>query len=279
MLITGSMFAGGLVTNTNQSASWARLPARNASVGIDAVYYNPAGLMKLENGFHVSISNQSIFQNREIENSYAGPGGAYGLNDHLYKGTVTALAFPSVYAVYKMDKFAFSLGFNPIGGGGGAEYTKGLPSFEMSPSDLVPMLATAYGASAYRLDAYFKGSSTFLGFQGGVSYKVNDWLSFAAGLRYVTATNTYEGHLTDIEVNLPTGWTRADMIMTQIAGGYTTAAAGSTQLVAGGLGAQTFATAQSLGAYYCTSESPVRRGIGCCRISCSNTDRSGRSDL
>jgi long-chain fatty acid transport protein len=58
MLITGSIIAGGLVTNTNQSASWVRLPARNASVGIDAAYFNPAGLMKLENGFHLSVSNQ-----------------------------------------------------------------------------------------------------------------------------------------------------------------------------------------------------------------------------
>jgi long-chain fatty acid transport protein len=244
--ITGSLLAGGLVTNTNQSASWVRLPARNASTSIDAVYYNPAGLMKLENGFHVSLSNQSIFQSREIENNYAGPGGAYGLNQHVYEGSVTALAFPSVSAAYKMDKFAFSLGFYPVGGGGGATYEKGLPSFEMSPSDLVPALASQ-GASAYRLDAYLKGSSTFLGFQGGISYKINDWLSIAAGARYVTAKNTYDGHLTDIEVNMGGTWTRADLIMKGIAGSYTTAAAGSSQLVAGGAGSLTFAQAQGLG--------------------------------
>src|SRR5450759_46643 len=87
-LITGSMFAGGLVTNTNQSAAWVRLPSRNASIGIDAVYYNPAGLMKLENGFHISLSNQSIFQTRQITNDYAGPGGAFGLNNHVFKGEV-----------------------------------------------------------------------------------------------------------------------------------------------------------------------------------------------
>jgi long-chain fatty acid transport protein len=247
MFITGSLLAGGLVTNTNQSAAWVRLPSRNASVGIDAAYYNPAGMMKLENGFHVSISNQSIFQKRQIENSYAGPGGAFGLNEHVYKGTVTALAFPSVYAVYKMDRLAFSLGFNPIGGGGGAEYAKGLPSFEMSPSDLVPSLAASQGASAYRLEAYFKGSSTFLGFQGGVAYKLNDWLSVAVGLRYVTAENTYQGHLTDIEVQLPGGWTRADLIMTNAAASYNTAAAGTTAMVAGGAGSLTFAQAQGAG--------------------------------
>jgi long-chain fatty acid transport protein len=225
ILITGSLFGGGIVTNTNQSAVWVRLPVRNASIGIDAVYYNPAGLMKLENGFHVSLSNQTIFQSREVDNSYAGPSSAFGLNNHVYKGSVSAPVFPGIYAVYKMDKFAFSFGFNPIGGGGSATYKKGLPSFEMDASDLVPSLAASQGASAYRLDAYFKGTSIFLGYQGGVSYKINDWLSVAVGIRYVTAKNTYSGHLNDIEVNLTdpdpslelsTGWNRADDIMSSI---------------------------------------------------------------
>ena len=244
--ITGSLIAGGLVTNTNQSASWVRLPSRNASVGLDAAYYNPAGLMKLENGFHLSVSNQSVFQKREIENSYAGPLNSFGLNEHVYKGKVTAPLFPSIYAVYKMDKLAFSLGFNPIGGGGGAIYEKGLPSFEMGPSDLVPLLGSL-GASAYRLDAYFKGTSTFLGFQGGVSYKINEWLSIAAGLRYVSAKNTYEGHLTDIEVNMGGVWTRADVIMAGIATGASGAAVATTGLVASGAGSLTLAQVQAAG--------------------------------
>jgi long-subunit fatty acid transport protein len=243
-LITGSLFAGGLVTNTNQSASWVRLPARNASVNIDAVYYNPAGLMKLENGFHFSVSNQTIFQTKEVENFYAGPGGAYGLNESLYIGKVKAPFFPSIYAAYKMDRLAFSLGFNPVGGGGGALYEEGLPSFEMSASDLVPALASQ-GATAYRLDAFLEGTSVFFGFQGGVSYKINDFLSVAAGLRYVTAKNTYLGHLQDIEINLPSGWTRADLIMTGIAGQATTAATSTTALVTGGAGSLTLAQAEA----------------------------------
>ena len=244
-LITGSLLAGGLVTNTNQSASWVRLPARNASVGIDAVYYNPAGLMKLENGLHFSVSNQTIFQTKEVENFYSGPGGAFGLNESLYTGKVKAPVFPSVYAAYKMDRLAFSFGFNPVGGGAGALYEEGLPSFEMSVSDLVPALAASQGASAYRLDAYLEGTSVFFGFQGGVSYKINDFISVAAGVRYVTAKNTYLGHLKDIEINLPSGWTRADLIMTGIAGQATTAATSTTALVTGGAGALTLAQAEA----------------------------------
>jgi long-chain fatty acid transport protein len=247
MFITGSLFAGGLVTNINQSAAWVRLPSRNASIGIDAVYYNPAGLMSMENGFHLNISNQSVLQNRTVINYYSGPGGSYGLNQHRYKGTVNAPLFPGIYAVYKLDKLAFSFGFNPIGGGGGAEFKKGLPSFEMSPSDLVPSLQASQGADAYKLDAYFKGSSIFFGYQGNVSYKVNDWLSVAIGVRYVTAKNTYEGHLQDIEVELPGGWTRADAIMNGISASATAAAGATTGLVAAGAGKLTLAQVQGAG--------------------------------
>ena len=216
-LISGALFAGGIVTNTNQSAAWVRLPSRNASTEIDAVYYNPAGLMKLKNGFHFSVSNQSIEQNKTIKNFYKSPGTQFGLNQPEYDGKVTAPLFPSIYAVYKTDRLAYSLGFGPVGGGGGAVFKKGLPSFEMSAADLVPALQPTTGADAYKLDAYFEGTSVFLGFQGGVSFKVNDMISIGAGLRYVSAKNTYKGHLNNIQLELPTGWQNANDIMNGIA--------------------------------------------------------------
>ena len=227
MFITGSLLAGGLVTNTNLSAAWVRLPSRNASVGIDAAYYNPAGLMKLENGFHVTLTNQTIWQSREVDNSYTGPSASvvppvtgvnYGLNNHVFKGSVSVPVYPSAFAVYKMDKIAFSLGFGIVGGGGSATYKKGLPSFEMSPSDLVPSLAAKAGVKGYRLDAYFEGSSVFMGFQGGVSYKINDLISVAFGLRYVTAKNTYKGYLKDIQLDMGGGaWVPASTVLAGLA--------------------------------------------------------------
>ena len=55
------VFAGGLLTNFNQSAQYQRMLSRNASLDVDAVFYNPAGLVKLENGWHFSLSSQSIW--------------------------------------------------------------------------------------------------------------------------------------------------------------------------------------------------------------------------
>ncbi|MFZ2340786.1 MAG: outer membrane protein transport protein [Bacteroidales bacterium] len=231
-LASGTLFAGGLVTNTNQSATWARMPSRNASIKADAVYYNPAGLMMMDNGFHFSLNNQTIFQKRTIETTYAPP-----LNSGTYKGSVTTPFFPSIYAAFKMDKIAFSVGFLPIGGGGEAIYNDGLPSFEMSQSDLVPSLGQSdYGVTAYKMDIDFKGTSAFLGFQGAVSYKVNDWLSVAAGARYVTAKNTYEGYLRDVQVNTTEGWEDASAVIGEISATAQAGGVSLNQLITNNLG-------------------------------------------
>jgi long-subunit fatty acid transport protein len=116
----------------------------------------------------------------------------------------------------------------------------------MSPSDLVPAVADQ-GATAYRLFTSFEGTSVFFGYQAGVSYKINDIISVAAGLRYVTAKNTYKGYLRNLELNMSGVWSRASDVFAglaskltsikaipaslpvQTAGGYTLA-----QLVAAG---------------------------------------------
>jgi long-chain fatty acid transport protein len=258
LLITGSLFGAGLVTNTNQSATWVRLPARNASTGIDAAYYNPAGLMKLSNGFHFSLSNQSIWQKREVINTYT------KLNSGVYKGNVNAPLFPSVYAVYKMDKIAISLGFGPIGGGGGAEFKNGLPSFEMSASDLVPSLASKAGVTGYKVSPYFKGSSTFLGFQGGISYKINDMISVAAGLRYMSAKNTYEGYLNDIQLSVGASWLPASAVLTNLATQLTGITGIPTKLapaISGGFGGQTLAVLVGAGAMTAADKSAIEQGL------------------
>lgn len=196
--LAGSVMAGGLVTNTNHSAYMTRMLSRHASTGVDAVYYNPAGLTKLSDGLHFSVNNQIIGQTKTITNSYP------VLNDAPveYTGTVSAPIFPGVYAVYKKNKIAFSAGFNPIGGGGGAEYLTGLPSFESQIAELVPLLSDfGLPTDNYSADIYFKGSSIYFGYQANISYAINDMISVAAGARYVSAKNTYEGYIKDVMAN------------------------------------------------------------------------------
>jgi len=238
-------FAGGIVTNTNQSSAWVRLLVRDATTEIDAVYFNPAGLTKLNDGFHFSISNQYITQGKEILNNYP------FLNDGLYKGEVKAPIFPDVYAAYKTGNVVFSLGFNPIGGGGGATFDRGLPSFEMGISDLVPGLqALGQPVTAYNLNTFFEGTSVYFGLQAGVSIALSDEFSFFVGGRYISATNTYNGYLKDVSITLGGTVTPANTFFTGLATQLTSLAgvAGSLQpLIDGGGGVLDLATAQVLG--------------------------------
>lgn len=206
------LFAGGIVTNTNQSAAWVRMPARDASVGIDAAYFNPAGLTKLEDGFHISVNNQTLIQRREISNAYP-----YLTGNKTYKGDVFVPFFPTAYMVYKTGKFAFSGAFCIVGGGGSATYKQGLPSFEIPVSNLVPSLSFLQDVEQipginkdltvdnYSVDLSFDGLSVYYGMQAGVSYEINDMISVAVAGRYVIAKNTYEGHIKDISVYRSSG--------------------------------------------------------------------------
>ena len=269
-MAAGLVMGGGIVTNTNQSASWVRMPVRDASRDIDAVFYNPAGLFKIKDGFHFSINNQYINQKQEVQNFYKGPGGLFGLNQSLYKGTVLAPVFPGIYGVYKKGNLAISFGVNPIGGGGGAEFKSGLPSFEMPVSDLVPGLAS-YGAQGYKLDTYFKGTSIYMGYQLGVSYKLSDMIQVYLGARYVTVKNTYSGYLKNIQVDMSGTWTPAPTVFNGLATQATAGATGATTIATnmdaiitgsgGALSAATLWQAQQAGAITSTQRLGIIAGL------------------
>ena len=198
MLITGNLLAGGLVTNTNQSAMFTRLQNRNASTGIDAVYYTPAGLTKLGDGFYASLNNQFIGQTETIGNNYTYLTGT----PRDYAGDVSAPIYPGVYVAYKTGKLALSAGFNPIGGGGGATYNTGLPSFEIPISDLKPLLSCmGLTTTQYTADIFFEATSVYFGYQANVSYAINDMISAAIGGRMVTAKKIYNGYIKSIMIN------------------------------------------------------------------------------
>ena len=61
--------------------------------------------------------------------------------------------------------------------------------------------ATGIPISAYKADISFKGSSVYYGFQLNGSYEINDMFSVAVGARYISAVNTYEGGIRNIQIN------------------------------------------------------------------------------
>jgi long-subunit fatty acid transport protein len=196
IMLVQSTFAGGILTNTNQSTQFVRMLSRNASTDLDAVYFNPAGLTQLENGFYFGLHNQSIFQDRTITSGFP------YLNDSIYKGELLVPVFPTAFAVYKLNNWAFSVGFGPNVGGGSIKYNNGLPSFEKLISSIPAELSSnRIPTSEYSSNIQFEGSSVFWGAQLNGSYAINDVISVSAGVRVIMANNTYNGYLKDIKIN------------------------------------------------------------------------------
>lgn len=254
LLLSNVTFGGGLLTNSNQSAQFIRMLSRNASLDIDAVYYNPAGLTKLQDGWHFAVSSQTIFQDKTVECGYP------LLNDPSYLGTVFVPVFPNAYAVYNSDKWAFSFGFGPIAGGGSAEFERGLPSFEIPISKVVPGLAQLgqidprLAVTGYDADLYFTGSSIFWGFQLGATYEINEMLSVYGGVRYMPSKNVYQGSIKNIQLEVGGSLTPAPAFLNQAAGVVTAGATSSygvatslQPIVVGGGGAFTLSQVQAAG--------------------------------
>jgi len=197
-----SAFAGGLLTNTNQSVHFLRNPAQDASTDIDAAYSNPAGLIYLPDGFHFSLTNQSAFQTRRVTSTFA-PFAAYGGNaTKVYNAKTEALLIPSFQAAYKKDKLALSASFAIIGGGGEATFSNGLPSFE-APVSMIPLSLTAAGVRTtnYSMEQYLNGKQFIFGFQVNGTYKFNEIISGSVGARINYLTGSYDGYLRNIQIN------------------------------------------------------------------------------
>lgn len=174
-------FAGGLLTNTNQSAAFVRNPARYASLEADAVYFNPAGTAFLKEGWTVSANWQMIWQQRDVEN-----GGK------TYNGEVYVPMMPTFHATYKTGDWAFSAFFGMPGGGGNAKFDDGLPMF----NQMGGMLVANEGLSAASV---FESTQYLFALQLGAAYKINDNLSVYGGLRVNYTSLSYEGAINGVD--------------------------------------------------------------------------------
>ena len=214
-------FAGGLLTNTNQNAAFTRNFAQEGKIDITSIYANPAGGAFLSNGWHLSLNNQSAFQERNIETTF--PLFVRNVDEptptHYFNGEATAPTVPSITASFNKDKWSVSAHFAFSGGGGKCEFDEGLGSFEaayagimevMVPGILPDMLtqgliakgldyATASAIAAtgqyqgYALNSFMKGKNYHFGLQLGATYKFTDNVSGYFGVRGIYATSNYNG--------------------------------------------------------------------------------------
>ena len=198
--VSTSSFAGGLLTNTNQSATFLRNPSRDAIIGIDGVYSNPAGIAFLPKGLHLSLNWQAAFQKRQITSTFP----TYALNTahpgqstKYFEGKSTAPVIPSLQAAYVFnDRWSVSAQFAVGGGGGKCEFDNGLASFEKLVGG--QMGNTIAPGQPYTMTQNLTGEQYFYAIQVGGTYKINQNISVFAGVRGIIANCGYEGAIRNI---------------------------------------------------------------------------------
>lgn len=237
---SSATFAGGLLTNTNQHVAFNRMMSREASIGIDGVYYNPAGVVFMGEGSHLAINWQAAWQTRTINNDYKLF--TNNVNNPTtprdFKGKAVAPVIPSFQYAYNKGRWSLQGNFALTGGGGKCTFDNGLGSFEKIVSEtamgaiglagaidhaanvllvpgyvrpdqtidrdkFIPMFTSdkAFGnKGAYSFNSYMHGRQYYFGLSAGAAYKVTDNFSVYAGLRGIYATCNYYGYVEDIKV-------------------------------------------------------------------------------
>jgi len=231
---TTTAFAGGILTNTNQSIDFLRNPARDAAIGLDGVYSNPAGVAFMPEGFHLGINWQYAHQTRTITSTndvfkYGRKNN--GQTTKTFEGVADAPCIPSIQAAWNKGDWSLQFNFSVPGGGGKCEFADGLGSFESvvgsiatkfmaldqtaaTLNGLTTQLTPLYGAmgktapdaiatynvGGYDMNSYMEGRQYYFGFQLGAAYKIQKNLSVYGGLRLLYGTATYKARINNIMV-------------------------------------------------------------------------------
>ena len=229
---TTTATAGGILTNTNQSIDFLRNPARDAAIGLDGVYSNPAGVAFMPEGFYLGINWQYAHQTRTIKSTnpvFALGKKNGGLGVKTFEGVADAPCIPSIQAAYNKGNWSLQFNFSVPGGGGKCEFADGLGSFESVVGSIANQLKPL-GATGYDMDGYMQGRQYYFGFQVGAAYKITPDLSVYGGLRLLYGTATYKAKISNIMVNTANGYVDFGSFLQ---GAATTVDAGITQVNAG----------------------------------------------
>jgi len=195
LILSGAspLFAGGADNKTNWSAEYIRTLNRNAATdSADIVMYNPAGVMKMEDGVYGNVSAHYIAKdyNNRID----------GVDFDQDEPSVV----PGIFAVYKTDRWAGYFGLSNVLGGGEVEYNDGnLTTLQIGTRIKNNFNAILTGAGAPPFlqysqvtDQYFDGEQYGLGYTFGGAYKINDMFSLSLAARYVDTEIDMKGYAT-----------------------------------------------------------------------------------
>jgi long-subunit fatty acid transport protein len=242
--------AGGILTNTNQSIDFLRNPARDAAIGLDGVYSNPAGVAFLPEGFHLGFNWQYAHQTRTIDCNnpvFALGRKNGGLDSKTFEGVSDAPFIPSLQLAYNKGDWSIQANLSVPGGGGSCEFSDGLGSFESVVGNIAYQLKPL-GATGYDMDGYMQGRQYYFGVQLGTAYKITKDFSVYGGLRLLYGTATYKAKISNIMVNTAGSYVDFGSFLqgaaTTIDGGISQVSAGIAQYEAAGVPAPAELTTQ-----------------------------------
>jgi long-chain fatty acid transport protein len=178
--LSSPLMAGGIVNKQNLSAEYLRTFSRNATTdAADAVVFNPAGVMKMENG---AYGNLGIFYAMKDYNNE--------IMDTDFNSDEPSIV-PGLFALYKQDKWAGFFAFTIPAGGGKVVFKDGNATSYALASGL---LALPFFNNIDNQE--IEAESIYYGYTVGGAYAINDMVSVAAGLRYVDANKEAKGSVT-----------------------------------------------------------------------------------
>ncbi|MBN2033344.1 MAG: outer membrane protein transport protein [Deltaproteobacteria bacterium] len=178
--VTTPLLAGGIDNKHNFSAEYVRTLNRNAATdSADAVVYNPAGVVKMEDGLYLSISGQ------------------YALKD--YSNTVGGIEYdtdepdfvPSLFALYTRHRWAAFAAVTIPCGGGTVDYERGSATTLAIGNGII---LGSGGKFNHVKSQRMEGESLYYGFTVGGAYALSDTVSASIGIRYIDAQIDTKGY-------------------------------------------------------------------------------------
>lgn len=165
-LVSGDVFA----YNLSYSPEFIRTQSRNATTAsVDAAIYNPAGLVKLQDGLFASIGDNIAYVKYSNEDPMSGEQSADAIS----------WIVPSAMVVYKQANWAAYLNLFVLDGGATLKYEdKGGLFFATAAGGITPGTGPGQGLIQSVESGYNLIACTL-----GTSYALNDMIAVSGGLR------------------------------------------------------------------------------------------------
>lgn len=209
-------WAGGVLNKSNLSADYFRSMTRHGSTdAADIIAYNPAGVMKMTDGFYTKMD--ILYINKDYSNTVPNYLPTAGENGDFNSDEPSLV--PGLFSVYKQDKWAGFFAVTVPGGGGKVVYNEGNARTSILGANFI--INPAFGGAYLGIDSMsIEADSMDIAYTLGGAYEINTMFSVSGGLRFVDAIQKFKGRV-DLTTLLPvTDVYRVDLERTATGWGY-----------------------------------------------------------